>query len=47
MVGINFRRSAKSTGSNNGVTLQTMADDVAGMIQALKVEPANMIGTTR
>jgi alpha/beta hydrolase fold len=36
VVGINFRGSGKSTGPSTGVTLQTMADDVAGVIQALK-----------
>ena len=37
VVRINFRGSGKSTGSSKGVTLQTNADDVAGVIQALKL----------
>ena len=37
VVGINFRGSGKSTGPSKGITLQTMADDVAGVIQALKL----------
>jgi len=44
VVGINFRGSGKSTGSSAGVTLQTMADDVAGVIQALKLAPVNVAG---
>jgi pimeloyl-ACP methyl ester carboxylesterase len=44
VVGINFRGSGKSTGSSKGVTLQTMADDVAGVIKALKLEPAHVAG---
>lgn len=34
VIGINFRDSGKSTGSSNGVTLQTMADDVAGGVRS-------------
>jgi pimeloyl-ACP methyl ester carboxylesterase len=44
VVGINFRGSGKSTGSGKGVTLQTMADDVAGAVKALKVGPVHMAG---
>jgi pimeloyl-ACP methyl ester carboxylesterase len=44
VVGINFRGSGNSTGPSNGVTLQTMADDIAGVIQALKLGPANVAG---
>jgi pimeloyl-ACP methyl ester carboxylesterase len=44
VVGINFRGSRKSTGPSKGVTLQTMADDVAGVVQALKLGPVNVAG---
>jgi pimeloyl-ACP methyl ester carboxylesterase len=44
VVGINFPGSGKSTGPSDGVTLQTMADDVAGVIQALKLGPVNVAG---
>ncbi len=44
VVGINFRGSGKSTGSGEGVTLQTEANDVAGVIQALKLGPVNAAG---
>jgi pimeloyl-ACP methyl ester carboxylesterase len=44
VVGINFRGSGKSTGPSKGVSLQTMADDVAGVIQALKLGPVHMAG---
>jgi pimeloyl-ACP methyl ester carboxylesterase len=44
VVGINFRGSGKSTGSSNGVTLQTMADDVAGVVTSLKLGPVHMAG---
>jgi pimeloyl-ACP methyl ester carboxylesterase len=44
VVGINFRDSGKSTGSSIGVTLQTMADDVAGVIQDLKLGPVHVAG---
>jgi pimeloyl-ACP methyl ester carboxylesterase len=43
-VSINFRESGKSTGASKGVTLQTMADDVAGVIQSLKLGPVHMAG---
>jgi pimeloyl-ACP methyl ester carboxylesterase len=44
VVGINFRGSGKSTGSSNGVTLQTNADDVAGVVKSLKLGPVHMAG---
>ena len=44
VVRINFRGSGKSTGSGKGITLHTLADDVAGVIQALKIEPVNIAG---
>jgi pimeloyl-ACP methyl ester carboxylesterase len=44
VVSINFRGSGKSTGSSQGVTLNTMADDVAGVIQDLKLGPVHMAG---
>nr|WP_281431812.1 alpha/beta hydrolase [Rhizobium setariae] len=44
VVGINFRGSGRSTGSSEGVTLQTMADDVAGVIKALNLAPAHVAG---
>jgi hypothetical protein len=42
VVGINFRGSGKSTGSREGVTLQTNADDVAGVVNALTLGPVHM-----
>jgi pimeloyl-ACP methyl ester carboxylesterase len=44
VAGINFRGSGKSTGSSNGVTLQTNADDVAGVVKSLKLGPVHMAG---
>jgi pimeloyl-ACP methyl ester carboxylesterase len=44
VVGINFRGSGRSTGSSKGVTLQTMADDVAGVVKTLKLGPVHMAG---
>ena len=44
VVGINFRGSGKSTGPSQGVTLQTMADDVAGVINSLKLSPVHVAG---
>jgi len=44
VVGINFRGSGKSTGPSKGITLQTMADDVAGVIQALKLGAVHVAG---
>ena len=43
-VRINFRGAGKSTGSGQGVTLHTLAADVAGVIEALKLQPANVAG---
>jgi pimeloyl-ACP methyl ester carboxylesterase len=44
VVRINFRGSGKSTGPAEGVTLQTMANDMAGVIQALKLGPVHVAG---
>jgi pimeloyl-ACP methyl ester carboxylesterase len=44
VVGINFRGSGKSTGPSEGVTLQTNADDVVGVIQDLKLGPVHVVG---
>lgn len=44
VVGINFRGSGKSTGPSQGVTLQKMADDVAGVIKSLKLGPVHVAG---
>jgi pimeloyl-ACP methyl ester carboxylesterase len=44
VVGINFRGSGKSTGSSKGITLQTMADDVAGVVKALNLSSVHMAG---
>jgi pimeloyl-ACP methyl ester carboxylesterase len=44
VIGINFRNSGKSTGASEGVTLQAFADDVAGVVKALKVGPVHMAG---
>jgi pimeloyl-ACP methyl ester carboxylesterase len=44
VVSINFRGSGKSTGQSKGVTLNTMAEDVAGVVQALKLGPVHMAG---
>jgi pimeloyl-ACP methyl ester carboxylesterase len=44
VVGINFPGSGKSTGPSDGVTLETVADQVAGTIRALKLEPVNLAG---
>lgn len=44
VVGINFRGSGKSTGPSQGVTLQTMADDVARVIKSLKLDPVHVAG---
>src|SRR4029077_18331734 len=43
-VRINFRGAGKSTGPEEGVTLHTLAGDVAGVIEALKLRPANVGG---
>jgi pimeloyl-ACP methyl ester carboxylesterase len=44
VVRINFRGSGKSTGSGEGVTLHTLAADVAGVIQVLKLGLVNLAG---
>jgi pimeloyl-ACP methyl ester carboxylesterase len=44
VVRINFRGSGKSTGSEAGVTLHTLADDVAGVIQGLRLGQVNIAG---
>jgi pimeloyl-ACP methyl ester carboxylesterase len=44
VVGINFRGSGKSTGPSAEATLQTMANDVAGVIQALKLGSVHLVG---
>jgi pimeloyl-ACP methyl ester carboxylesterase len=44
VVGINFRGSGKSTGSSKGVTLQTMADDVVGVVKNLNLGAVHMAG---
>src|SRR4029077_5289755 len=43
-VRINFRGAGKSTGPEKGATLHTLAGDVAGVIEALKLGPANVAG---
>lgn len=43
-VRINFRGAGKSTGSAKDVTLHTLAADVAGVIKALDLQPANVAG---
>jgi len=43
-VRINFRGAGKSTGSGEEVTLHTLAADVAGVVEALKLQPANVGG---
>jgi hypothetical protein len=45
-VSINFRDSVKSTGPSKWVTLQTMADDVVGVIQSLELETVTWLETT-
>ena len=44
VVGINFRGSGKSTGPSEGVTLQTNADDVAGVVKVLKLGSVHIAG---
>jgi pimeloyl-ACP methyl ester carboxylesterase len=44
VIGINFRGSGKSTGSSDKVTMQTMADDVVGVIRALRLGPVHVAG---
>jgi len=44
VVSINFRGSGKSTGPSEGVTLKTLAEDVVGVMEALKLGPAHLAG---
>lgn len=44
VIGVNFRGSGKSTGPSEGVTLQTNADDVAGVIKVLNISPVHLAG---
>jgi pimeloyl-ACP methyl ester carboxylesterase len=44
VIRINFRGSGKSTGSEEGVTLHTLAQDVAGVIEALRLGSVNIAG---
>jgi pimeloyl-ACP methyl ester carboxylesterase len=44
VIRINFRGSGKSTGSGKGITLHTLAQDVAGVIEALNLGPVNVGG---
>lgn len=44
VVRVNFRGAGKSTGPSEGVTLHTLAADVAGVIEQLKLAPANVAG---
>jgi pimeloyl-ACP methyl ester carboxylesterase len=43
-VRVNFRGSGKSTGTAEGITLHTLAVDVAGVIRALKLGKVNIAG---
>ena len=44
VVGINFRGSGKSTGSSKGVTLNTNAGDVAGVVKGIGLGSVHMVG---
>ncbi len=44
VVGINFRGSGKSTGPSEGVTLQTNAEDVVGVIRGLDLGAVHVVG---
>jgi pimeloyl-ACP methyl ester carboxylesterase len=44
VVGINFPGSGKSTGPKKGVTLKTLADQVAGVIRSLDIGPVHLAG---
>ena len=44
VVRINFRGSGRSTGSGEGITLHTLAEDVAGVIHALNLGQVNVGG---
>ena len=43
-VRVNPRRAGKSTGSDENVTMHTFADDVAGVVNALKLDKVNILG---
>ena len=45
VIGVNFRGSGKSTGPSEGGTLQTNADDVAGVIKVLNISPVHLPAT--
>jgi pimeloyl-ACP methyl ester carboxylesterase len=44
VISLNLRGTGKSTGSVEGMTLQTNADDVAGVIRALGTGPVHVAG---
>ena len=44
VIRVNPRMAGKSTGSGDGVTLHTLAEDVAGVIQALGLENVHILG---
>jgi pimeloyl-ACP methyl ester carboxylesterase len=44
VIRISFRGSGKSTDSGEGITLHTLAQDVAGVIEALNLGPVNVGG---
>lgn len=44
VVGINPRGSGKSTGPMKGLTFEMMANDVAGVIRGLHIQPAHIAG---
>lgn len=44
VIGVNFRGSGKSTGSGEGITLHTLANDVAGVIETLKLGKVSIAG---
>jgi pimeloyl-ACP methyl ester carboxylesterase len=44
VIRINFRGSGRSTGSGEGITLHTLAQDVAGVVEALNLGPVNVGG---
>ncbi|MBV9566865.1 MAG: alpha/beta hydrolase [Hyphomicrobiales bacterium] len=44
VVRINFRGAGKSEGPEDGVTLHTLAADVAGVLEALQLGPSNIVG---
>lgn len=44
VVSINLRGTGKSIGSTDGVTLQTIANDVAGVVKALNTGPVHIAG---